>query len=96
LDNPDNLTVSPRGGLVLCEDGGGVQFVRGLTPSGEIFDFAVNQLNDAEFAGACFSPDGGTLFVNIQGDTTGSATDPGVRAGGMTLAIWGPWEKGAL
>jgi hypothetical protein len=96
LDNPDNLTVSPRGGLVLCEDGGGVQFVRGLTPSGEIFDFAVNQLNDAEFAGACFSPDGGTLFVNIQGDTTGSATDPGVRGGGMTLAIWGPWEKGAL
>ena len=96
LNKPDHITVSPRGGLVLCEDGGGVQFVRGLTPSGEIFDFAVNQLNDAEFAGACFSPDGGTLFVNIQGDTTGSATDPGVRGGGMTLAIWGPWEKGAL
>ena len=23
-DNPDNITVSPRGGLVLCEDGGGL------------------------------------------------------------------------
>jgi uncharacterized protein len=34
--------------------------------------------NDSEFAGATFSPDGRTLFVNIQ--------DPG-----LTLAIWGPW-----
>jgi len=96
LDNPDNITVSPGGGLVMCEDGSGVQYVRGLTQGGEIFDFAVNQINDAEFAGACFSPDGKTLFVNIQGDTRGRATDPGVRGGGMTLAIWGPWEKGAL
>ncbi|MEX2281684.1 MAG: alkaline phosphatase PhoX [Gemmatimonadota bacterium] len=38
LDNPDNITVSPRGGLVLCEDGSGVQFMRGLTRTGEIFD----------------------------------------------------------
>jgi uncharacterized protein len=96
LDNPDNITVSPRGGLVLCEDGGGVQFMRGLTQSGEIFDLAVNQVNDAEFAGATFSPDGNTLFVNIQGSTTGGPTDPGVKGSGMTLAIWGPWAKGAL
>ena len=31
LDSPDNITVSPRGGLVLCEDGSGVQFLRGRT-----------------------------------------------------------------
>ena len=34
LDMPDNVAVSPRGGLVLCEDGPDVQFVRGLTVDG--------------------------------------------------------------
>lgn len=94
LDGPDNITVSPRGGLALCEDGGGTQFLRGLTRRGEIFDFAVNQLNDTEFAGATFSPDGQTLFVNIQGSTRGA---PSESAGqGLTCAIWGPWRRGAL
>ena len=86
LDAPDNITVSPRGGLVLCEDGGGDQYVRGLNERGEIFDFAMNNIQtppDAEFAGACFSPDGEVLFVNVQ--------TPGV-----SFAIRGPWEKGAL
>jgi secreted PhoX family phosphatase len=96
LDTPDNITVSPRGGLVLCEDGGGVQYMRGLTPAGEIFDLAVNQVNDAEFAGATFSPDGNTLYVNIKGETTGRPTDPGVKGSGMTMAIWGPWSSGLL
>jgi secreted PhoX family phosphatase len=58
LNSPDNICVSPRGGLVLCEDGSGVQHVRGLTRSGEIFDIARNDLNGSEWAGACFSPPG--------------------------------------
>jgi secreted PhoX family phosphatase len=91
LNYPDNITVSPRGGIVLCEDGAGVQHLRGLTPTGGIFDVATNVLNETEFAGACFSPDGRFLFVNIMGDTT----DAGTRAG-RTLAIVGPWERGAL
>lgn len=37
------------------------------------------QAAQAEFTGACFSPDGETLFANIQ--------DPGI-----TFAITGPWE----
>lgn len=81
LDMPDNLCVSPRGGLVVCEDGDGQNFIRGLTPDGRLFDFAANVYNDSEFAGSCFGPDGNTLFVNIQ--------NPGI-----TLAIWGPWERG--
>jgi secreted PhoX family phosphatase len=28
LDAPDNITVSPRGGIVICEDGDGTQFLR--------------------------------------------------------------------
>ncbi len=92
LDAPDNVTVSPRGGLAICEDGDNGNFVRGLTTDGKIFDFAQNITNDREFAGATFSPDGETLFVNIQGDL--SVGGPGNK--GMTFAIWGPWEDGAL
>ena len=86
LDAPDNVTVSPRGGIVICEDGDGTQYLRGLTQRGEIFDFARNLVNESdasELAGACFSPDGRYLFVNIQSP-------------GYTFAIWGPWENGAL
>ncbi len=86
LDMPDNLCVSPHGGLIICEDGNNEQYVRGLTRQGQLFDLAKNILpgfEGREFAGATFSPDGRTLFVNIQ--------TPGV-----TLAIWGPWERGAL
>ena len=45
LNAPDNITVSPRGGLVLCEDGGGAEFMHGLTVEGEIFPFARNTVH---------------------------------------------------
>jgi secreted PhoX family phosphatase len=87
LESPDNICVSPRGrGMVLCEDGAGDQFLRGLTREGRIFDLARNLVpghETSEFAGATFSPDRQTLFVNIQSP-------------GLTFAIWGPWERGAL
>jgi secreted PhoX family phosphatase len=86
LDLPDNITVSPRGSLVLCEDGGGVNYIRGLTLDGRIFDFARNAVagfEGNEFAGACFAQRGQTLYVNIQ-------------TPGITFAIWGPWARGAL
>jgi uncharacterized protein len=92
LDSPDNLCVSPRGGLVICEDGSAEQFLRGLTPQGELFDFVRTHGASAEFAGACFSPNGRTLFFNIQGGTRVSSA---VGAGG-TYALWGPWERGVL
>jgi secreted PhoX family phosphatase len=92
LDSPDNLTVSPRGGLLMCEDGWGSNYLRGLTPDGRIFDFAQNLANVNEFAGATFSPDGRTLFVNVQGDKR--VGGEGVL--GSTFAIWGPWERGGL
>jgi secreted PhoX family phosphatase len=84
LRSPDNLCVSPRGGLVLCEDGPGDNHLRGLTREGKIFDLARNlEDHQAEFAGATFSPDGSTLFVNVQ-------------TPGYTLAIWGDWSRGVL
>jgi secreted PhoX family phosphatase len=96
LNAPDNITVSPRGGLVLCEDGGGEEFMHGLTVDGEIFAFAKNNVvlngerngivgdfRGSEWAGACYSPDGKWLFASIQSP-------------GITFAIRGPWSSGAL
>ena len=39
----------------------------GITPRGQAFPFAVNVLSASRIAGACFSPDGLTLFVNLFG-----------------------------
>jgi hypothetical protein len=89
LDFPDNVTTSKRGTLVLCEDSSGDNYLRGLSRRGRLSDIALNRLvaGDGtprfgdEFAGATFSPDGHTLFVNIQASR------------GMTFAIWGPWGR---
>jgi secreted PhoX family phosphatase len=80
VDNADNLTVAPWGDVVVCEDGGGSQYVVGVTPKGRFYRIARNAVNDLETAGATFSPDGSTLFFNLQ--------QPGV-----TLAITGPWRN---
>ena len=89
LDLPDNVTTSRNGTLVVCEDSSGDNYLRGLTRRGDIWDIALNRLvaSDGterfgdEFAGSTFSPDGRTLFVNIQASR------------GMTFAIWGPWDE---
>ena len=44
LDFPDNVTTSPRGTLVVCEDNINDNYLRGLTPDGELFDIALNRL----------------------------------------------------
>ena len=80
MDAPDNLYVTPWGDVWLAEDGGDGNRVVGITPHGENYVFAYNRLNDSEFAGPCFSPDGRTFFVNVQ--------DPG-----HTFAIWGPFPR---
>ena len=41
LDFPDNVTVSNRGTLVLCEDNVNDNYLRGLSPEGELWDIAV-------------------------------------------------------
>jgi hypothetical protein len=91
LQNPDNITVSPRGGIVLCEDGGGEQYMRGLTQSGAIFDFVKTNGNLPEFCGATYDPSGDVLYFNIQGSTISTGSNMG-----GTYAIWGPWSAGGL
>jgi len=76
LDMPDNITMAPWGDLFMAEDGDGAQFVRGLTPEGEIFDFARNALSENEIAGVCFAPDGSCMLLNLHKE-------------GLTLVITG-------
>jgi secreted PhoX family phosphatase len=90
--NLDNIAVSPRGSLIVCEDGGPqAQRVHVLSRDGHIMPFAQNNVVPAgekngfrgdwrvrEFAGATFSPDGRWLFVNAQSP-------------GITFAITGDW-----
>ena len=80
LEMADNLTVAPWGDVILCEDGKSTNHLVGITPRGRLYPLALNVLNDSEFAGSTFSPDGSTLFVNIQ-------------TPGITLAITGPWRQ---
>ena len=89
LDFPDNVTTSPRGTLILCEDNTNDNYLRGLSRKGELFDVALDRMvsitgadrSGDEFAGSTFSPNGRTLFVNIQASR------------GITFAIWGPWGR---
>lgn len=81
VENADTITVAPWGDLVVCEDGTGDDYVVGITPAGEIYKLARNLNGDGEFAGSCFSPDGTTLFVNMQSE-------------GLTVAITGDWSEG--
>ena len=94
LLKPDNITVSPQGGILLCEDPDRARqsFLRGVNDEGQLFDLAANirpgtipgtttPMSFDEFAGATFYGD--WLFVNIQ--------TPGV-----TFAITGPWDTGPL
>jgi secreted PhoX family phosphatase len=93
LDAPDNLVLVPQTGDVwLQEDGGGGdQFVRGVTRRGEIYDFAKTVVNDTEFCGGCFSPDGNTFFVSQQGNRVAQPA-PNEDAA-LTYAIWGPFDN---
>ncbi|RZU51814.1 hypothetical protein EV385_3649 [Krasilnikovia cinnamomea] len=81
FDGPDNITVSPLGGLMMAEDGEGLSHLVGLTERGEAYAMARNELNDSEFAGPTFSQNADILFANIQ-------------APGLVFAITGPWGRG--
>ena len=101
VNAPDNICASPRGGLVLCEDGGGAQYMHGLTPDGEVFRFAENNV---------VIPTGGVPGTSARaGSYTGSewcgaVFEPrngnwlfaNIQSPGITFAITGPWRQGGL
>ena len=79
-DGPDNISLSPHGGLILAEDGDGINHLVGITDQGKAYPLARNDLTDSEFTGPTFSADGRILFANIQSP-------------GFVFAITGPWGR---
>ena len=80
LRNCDNLIMAPWGDLLICEDTESNCGLIGVRPDGEQYEIASNRYSKSEVTGVCFSPDGGTLFLNIQYP-------------GITLAITGDWDS---
>ena len=84
MNMADNLAIAPNGHLILCEDNysdATRNHLKGVTPDGKVYTIGRNVFRgNAEFAGAVFSPDGSTLFVNIMYP-------------GITVAITGPWDS---
>jgi uncharacterized protein len=79
-DGPDNITVSPYGGVIIAEDGEGRAHLLGSSPGGQVFALARSEDDDEpEFCGPTFSHDGGTMFANLQGP-------------GYVFAIQGPFS----
>src|SRR4029450_5605518 len=79
-DGPDNITVSPFGGLILAEDGEGVQHLLMVDEHSTTSVFARNRVSSSEFTGPNFSPDAKVLFANIQDQ-------------GLCFAITGPFSR---
>jgi len=80
LNMPDNITVAPWGDLIVCEDNPDLDRLWGITPDGRPYLIAENNYTGAELAGACFSPGGKTLYINIQQN-------------GQTISIDGDWDS---
>jgi len=102
FSGPDNLVVSPRGSLVICEDRVNsykrAQSVAGLTREGEFFRFCqVNPDLAGRFGGhdlahtALRSEWAGATFSEDGKWLFLNIYDPGI-----TLAITGPWQNGYI
>jgi secreted PhoX family phosphatase len=111
VSGPDNIAISPRGSVLMCEDGSSnPKRLVALTQTGETFTFAENQMAfqagwidaiDAAYpgtkAGFLANPTG-----NFRGNEWAGATFYGrwlfanVQTPGVTFAITGPWENGSL
>jgi uncharacterized protein len=111
-NNFDNVTVSPRGGVLLCEDGGGVEDdfgvgerLMGLTPAGETYLFAKNNvmLSETDIKAAGKSLEFIAADDHRNNEWAGATFDPSgrwlfvsIQTPGITFAITGPWERGLL
>ena len=78
LQHCDNLTITPKGDLFMAEDERGVNGLVRVQRNGAVERFARHRGTSSELAGVCMSPDGATLFANIQRP-------------GITVAITGPF-----
>jgi uncharacterized protein len=108
-NNPDNITLSPRGGVLVCEDGGASVDEAGvgsrlvvLTPQGECFHFCKNNValeaDPLAAAGKNVLPGDyrSFEFCGACWDPTGRHLFVNIQTPGITFAITGPWQSGPL
>lgn len=110
-NNPDNICVSPTGGVLYFEDGSAVvdQFgagnrIMGLTNGGLAYIFAKNNLqlspSDITAMGRTgqFEPGDyrGREFAGGTFDPSGRTLYVNMQSPGLTMAITGPWARGNL
>lgn len=76
FDRPDNITVSPWGGILIAEDGSDPNHLVAWTPRAGSRPVAKEIAERGEFAGPCFSKSGHILFANVQSDCTYAITGP--------------------
>lgn len=111
-NNVDNIAVSPRGGIICCEDGGtsndgalgpGARLF-GLTSDGRPYMFVKSNVNftAAQYAAVGKNLTGGTgdqrgaEFAGACFDPTGRILFVNNYTPGITFAITGPWGRGNL
>jgi uncharacterized protein len=105
-NNPDNLTVSPRGGVLLCEDGGagsaGAARLLGLDHAGASYEFCRNNLvlsaEQIASAGKTVAAGNylGSEFCGACFDPKGLVLFVNIQTPGISFAIKGPWKSGNL
>ncbi|MBB3060133.1 alkaline phosphatase PhoX [Microbulbifer rhizosphaerae] len=111
VDSPDNIAISSRGGIILCEDGSWTPSrLVGLTTGGTTFPFAENRIvlndGDIDVIDAVFPGTRDNFWDDPVDDYRGrewaGATFYGdwlfanVQSPGVTFAIRGPWRNGCL
>lgn len=101
-NNIDNLTLSPRGGLLCCEDSGDGEGTRliGYTRDGASFAFAQNrvQLPGGVPGRPAIAPGDyrSSEFCGACFDPSGRWLFVNTQRPGVTYAISGPWARGPL
>ncbi|MDB5793012.1 MAG: phosphatase [Massilia sp.] len=107
----DNLTVSPRNAILICEDAstaatdrfGFGQRLMGITDGGDAYIFAKNNivLTEAQLQGAgklasLAGDRRANEFAGACFDPTGRYLFVNIQTPGVTFAIAGPWARGPL
>jgi uncharacterized protein len=104
LEEPDTIAVSPRGGVVVCEDGdgedeaGGDNYIRVLAPTGKLETVARNDtpLDLHRWEEGPKGAMGRSEWSGACYSPDGKWLFVHLQYPGKTFAITGPWEKGWL
>lgn len=102
FSGPDNIIMSPRGSLVICEDRVNVQtigqHIAGLTPLGQMFRFCqVNPRLQGSYLGHDLAATvRRTEWAGVCFSADGEWLFCNFYNPGVTLAITGPWQDGLI